>query len=289
MAKRWGPSFERGVVYQWRSGQEGQEGIFMALSAPPEEGGKAEAFLGLLGSNGLYTNGSFPKPTSFTLTSEALSKEFATNKAAAEAKYMEKWLAIEGPLADLDFHAVQGEMASVSLRLVGYKSNPKEFGLQVTCGLAAGQMGKAQGATRGQTIKVVGQCKGMWAGMFLTLAECEIVSAGPDPVIHLDLEQVAKEHAADATAVEKKYHGKEVQISGVLLELQQTGRGLAAIIAPGGPSKNKADVLKVSASYAVDVKPWFSKYKVGDPIKVKGQFAVIGEGMVGLNLCYPAP
>ena len=226
-----------------------------------------------------------PQPA-FTVTSAELSKEFKTSRAAAEAKYKGKWLAVEGPAADPGLAPGGG----VTLRLEGDKAPGAALSEDVRCTLPVAQLDRALRLSRGQKIKVQGKCGDYFPSRGVSLDEAELVQEiGPDPALRLALAAFAREYAANPKNAVDKYQDKEVSVRGVLVELKKGSFADVAIISQSKGKKSPSKSLQVSAAYAPDWKDRFARYKPGDRIHVKGEFSSVSDGLIHVNRCRPVP
>jgi hypothetical protein len=223
------------------------------------------------------------EPPAFTLAAEELGKAYRTNKVAAEAKYKDKRLAVEGAVTDLDLDP-QG---IVVLRLEGYQASKNDPPNQVRCLLSATQTDRALRLGRGQKVKVQGKCNDYIASLFINLAEAELVQEiGPDPAIRLSLTQLAREHAQGPMALDK-YKDKPVVVRGQVVELKKGQFADVILISQG--KKGRGPALQVSAAFSPDWKKRFAGFKPGDRIQIKGEFSRIADGLVHINRCWPVP
>lgn len=211
----------------------------------------------------------------FTLTSEQLGKDYETDSAAANKKYKDKWVEVEGPVE----HVQVLPSGDVNILLVGFQADPKKLGGHSVRGIPpAEEREKLRGLVKGQKVKLKGKVDRETAGEFIDLVPCAIVSIGPDPSIPVTADQLTEAYAKDTEAADAKYKGKWVFVEGVVLELRPDEGSV--ILAGAGKKDGKA--LRVSASYPDNRKKDFAILKKGDTAKIKG--ACDGEFLGSITL-----
>lgn len=99
-----------------------------------------------------------------TMSSEEFSNIYQANEVAADRKYKGELIKIQGPVLDIS-KGTFGE-AVVSLRTSDRWS-------PIRCKMDFGNKGKASNLTKGDTVTIIGKCKGMTIGT-VYLEDCEI-------------------------------------------------------------------------------------------------------------------
>jgi hypothetical protein len=203
-----------------------------------------------------------------SLTAEQLCKEYEADKEAADKKYREKSLEVEGTVNGV-FVTRAGE-GHVSL--AGIVRDPKDDNFQNHCirlFFTKGDVEKVWNLSMNQKLKARGKGQGSVGTTFTDLADCVVVSLGPDPAITLTSDQLGKAYLDDETAADAKYRDKTLIVEGVVVELKPGEIYDSAILQCASMKDGKQ--LAISAAYNGDRAPDFAGLKKGDKIKVKGE------------------
>jgi hypothetical protein len=129
-------------------------------------------------ANGRGANGKKPagdkeqgsaKPA-LSVKAEELAKDYAVDPAAADKKYKDKILEVEGKIHDQYGKEVGPEPSVV---LWGYQEKPATVPQLVQCYFVPSLQEKAAALKKGDTIKLRGRCTGAFAKIFVKMTGCE--------------------------------------------------------------------------------------------------------------------
>lgn len=215
-----------------------------------------------------------------------LAKAYKADKAAADAKYKDKVLVVEGKMTELVV-----VLDRVVPHLEGLTAPPGQLAgeAQVRCPLRKDAIPAAWNLSRGQTVKVRGKGAGSqtFAGiLFVDLLDCKIEGQGPDPSAQVQAAGFIDEFAADGKKTDEKYKDKPITLTNAVVESKQE----AALILVGTPGKKAAgQKLKIKATWPFDSRSQLKDLKPGDRVKVKGEYSSVGDGTIYLNRCWLVP
>jgi hypothetical protein len=191
-----------------------------------------------------------------TLTAEQLAREYETDRAAADGKYKDRCLVLEGPVEDFDLFP----SGRVLARVAGRDSSIRcEFVPQATARLID--------LTRGQSLKFQGRCAGA-AGNLVDLTECQLLEVGPDPAVAVSAVRLTRDYAGDEKAADAKYREKCLVVEGTVRERRECDK--AALVVLEGFDEKALFPLRVVAK-AAERKEEFAGLKKGDRVKVRGE------------------
>lgn len=163
-----------------------------------------------------------PPPGPLTeVTAEDLAQAYKDNEAAANTKYKDKWLLVEGKVLDVTSGTVDfaTKAETTLVKLVGIKLPGNRGDFAVWGYLHADAAFGGWKLTRGQTVKLKGKCTGgSVLNTFIDLKHCRIESFGPDPSLNATAAGLVAEFLKNADAANEKYRDKEVTISSAVLE-----------------------------------------------------------------------
>jgi predicted Zn finger-like uncharacterized protein len=149
------------------------------------------------------------------VTAEELAREYKDNEAAANDKYKDKWLIVEGKVLDVVSGAPDEKTKAntVQVQLVGVKL-PRDGGdFAVRCEVRPEDSRAGWDVTRGQTVKFRGKCTGGGTVLtFVGLSSCRLDSKGPDPALVATAAQLVTAFTQKADAANEKYKDQEVLI-----------------------------------------------------------------------------
>ncbi len=200
------------------------------------------------------------------VSAAALAKEFLADKQAFAKKYNDKTVDITGTVYGFDF----GE--APSLGLMGVEDANQNRTL-VDCHFSAQQEKQVANLTAGQTVKVRGKFTNIGA---LEFDGCQLLETGPDPALTVSVAKLLQEFAADAAAVDKKYHRKQLLVEGVVIAVQPVeGSGYRFKLA-GASGQGKAAWVEVEVSnnFSERQKKRYAAVAVGDTVRVRGEASV---------------
>jgi hypothetical protein len=130
---------------------------------------------------------------------------------------------------------------------------------------------------RGQTIRV--------RGVYGTghLKPCEVVEKGPETLVRVTAEQLAKDFTMNREEAVKKYDGKTLVLSGTVSKIKPYAEGL------------KVNCLELKGDGKTVVECRYNKpevadrYKVGETVKLVGSTGSSLDGVLNIVPCYPLP
>jgi|GEM_PF-3297000 len=163
-----------------------------------------------------------PPPGPLTeVTAEELAQAFKDNERAANTKYKDQWLLVEGKVLDVTSGPPDPltKADTAMVKLVGVKLPRNRGDLAVWGYLRVDASGTGWRLTRGQMVKLKGKCTG--GGLLQTyigLKHCRIESFGPDPTLTATAAGIIVEFNQNAGDANTKYRDKEVTITNALLE-----------------------------------------------------------------------
>jgi hypothetical protein len=158
--------------------------------------------------------------------SEQLAKEYVTDRKAADAKYKNKLLQVQGTVVSVEKRTVvikEKILTTNWINLSGYKMKPTESPTDraVRCAARPQLSDKVFLLSKGQMVQVTGKCtSGGTLGAYLE--DCDFKELGPSSVITISAEALTKEFAAVGTndfSVHKKYNNKELIVEGTVFDL----------------------------------------------------------------------
>jgi hypothetical protein len=217
--------------------------------------------------------------TTIALTSEQLAREYKTDRAAADGKYKDRWLVVEGPLEDATLFPAGRVLAHVA----GLAADPKTktTGLGVRCEFVPAAAARVTDLTRGQRLKCKGRCAGAAHRGFVELTECELLEVGPDPTLAVSAVQLTREYARDEKAADARYRGKFLLVEGIVRELREKADAFSIVLE--GFDETALSPVRVAVACPAERKEEFAHLKRGNKVKIKGECGgnFLGEVLVG--------
>jgi hypothetical protein len=202
---------------------------------------------------------------------DELAKAYADDAKAAEAKYKDKSLAVEGIVSNANQVVTPGKIV-----LNGYKKSPKDVvGMDVYCTVKPDQLDKAVLLSKGQKVKVTGRSPAA-NSLGVYLQDCDVTALGPSTTLEVTAEQLTGEYAKDKDAADKKYREKEVIVSGKVADLTKERGFQFAKLAGVSP-------WVVSCTISADD---FGQLHKGDQVRIKGDCSVAHDNQVGVNTAF---
>jgi hypothetical protein len=212
-------------------------------------------------------------------TSEQLARDYETDRAAADGKYKDRWLVVEGPLEDATLFPAGRVLAHVA----GLAADPKTKapGLGVRCEFVPAAGARVADLTKGQTLKCKGRCAGARHVGFVDLTECELLEVGPDPTLAVSAVRLTEEYARDEKAADARYRGKYLLVEGAVRELREMDDVFAVLLE--GFDEKGAFPLRVAVVCPAERQEEFAHLKKGTEVKIKGECRgnFLGEVIVG--------
>jgi hypothetical protein len=152
----------------------------------------------------------------YTVTAIGVTEEFAKNAAAAEKKYNNKLIEVEGTVSSASQNQVRQEG---KVELMGFKEKPDDLiPRKVKCIVKKSLAGRVALLGKGQRVRIKGRFDTIDGGdVRLNVVEYEELT--PSSVPLLTAEALAKAFTEDKSAAAKKYGDKEVIVEGIIVDL----------------------------------------------------------------------
>jgi hypothetical protein len=210
----------------------------------------------------------------FTLSADALTKEYAEGKEATIKKYKGKVLELTGAIDSANMNPIGRDPR---LTVTGFKA--PHF---LDCRFKPSYEKKLKNTTKGQKIKL----QGAWGqdfGPAIVFFDCDLLELGEDPAITVSAVELTQSYSKDKEATEKKYKEKQLVVEGVIVDIKlEAGKGVRNAFLKGFDDK-AAKPVRVNAGFGYEHEDELKKLKVGQTIKVKGEFRGEFNGDVWLN------
>jgi hypothetical protein len=211
------------------------------------------------------------------VSAEDLCQAYKDDQGAADTKYKDKAIVVEGKLDVID---IQPD-GTISVRLVGV-GMVGAGGSQVRCAVQATDSNKVWATSRGQTIKFRGTCTGQ-SVPFVDVTACKFESRGPETSITVSAAGLIAEASKSSEATDEKYKEKQVTITSAVVE-SKTDESVVLI----GVGKAKA-MVKIKATWPFDYKKQIADLKPGAKITIKGEYGGTSDGMININTVWLVP
>jgi hypothetical protein len=209
-------------------------------------------------------------PESLTMSSEELTKECVKDGKAADKKYADKVLLVEGAVLKS-----KKSGRDWSVQLFGFKEAGTADDKFVDCEFSqkSPSFASLSKLVPGQNVKI----KGTFVAVFPygpRIGDCELIETGPDTAIRITAEQLTKEYATNDKAADAKYKGKQLVVEGVVA-VQPAQENTNTVLLEGfNPDAEKP---KRVAVFSVRLEKEFRALKKGQKVKVRGE----GHGTTG--------
>lgn len=197
--------------------------------------------------------GDGPKPAPpgavLEVTDEQLVQAFQADARAADAKYKNRVLIVNGTIVStVPLNKV------VSVTMTGFVTGTVKKELAE----------RLEGASRGQAVRLKGTCVGL-VGTVVLLADCEVLDVAPGTVLSVRAADLIAEVGKDPEAAEEKYSGKTVRVRSARVVDVDEGQ----ISLTGADVKGAKVRLRVS--YQKAEQDQFAALKIGDTVNVQGE------------------
>jgi hypothetical protein len=280
----WQPKVAGGTAFAWRNGKYR---VVLAFTESKHSYQRVQAAVAALprgDSTYFDTKGSvarvmpevLPRPE-VTVTAAELAGAYAANPAAADAKYKEKRVLVDGVVTGV--MPPSNGQGSGQVWLVGV-TKPDKSWVEVHCRFEEEEIGKVRHASKGQRLKINGICSGCSSGVYVECWDCFLVEAGPDPTVAVKAFDLAREYDRDQRAADDKYKGKLLSVSGGVAEV------LPGPVIVLNPPPGTLKPVQVAAAPPADHLNWkymFRDVKPGDWVTVQGTCAGLADGSVTLT------
>jgi hypothetical protein len=152
----------------------------------------------------------------YTMTAIGITEEFVKDRVAAEKKYKDKLLEVEGTVSTASQNKVR---QTGSVVLSGYKEKRDDpLPRQVVCVVKQPLAGRVGLLGKGQKVRVKGRFHNHDA-VAVTLTDAEYEELTPSSVPRLTAEALAQEFSDNKEAAAKKYGDKDVIVEGIVVDL----------------------------------------------------------------------
>jgi hypothetical protein len=199
------------------------------------------------------------------VTADQLARDFQGDDKAAEAKYRNRWLVVDGVYKE-SYERKVGGTETRMVYFADYRDPQTGHTSHVGCKVDAASYPAFDGLTPGQKIKVKAQCTGGGYGS-VSLDQGQLVEAGKDPALEVSAAQVGGEFAADRKAAEAKYCGRWLLVEGTVLQANTKDKPAITLEGGGKP----AGTVHVVATFTGDRDGDPGKVKKGDKVRLKGK------------------
>jgi hypothetical protein len=108
------------------------------------------------------------------VTAEEMAAEYVADEDAAEEKYYQKQVLVEGVVAEI----VENEFGNLNLQLEGSEREGKPF--RIDCGFPADAKDDLKDVAKGQRVRVKGGCDGLLDDV-IAVSSCVLLEAAPGP------------------------------------------------------------------------------------------------------------
>jgi len=195
----------------------------------------------------------------YVMTVQEFRAEFERNSKTAEEKYTGKVLEIAGTVL-----STSRDDADRGMVLLG-TGDRLEFWPVCTCLFQDRNIAEKVG--KKQTVRVRGRYARNFA--FRMLVGCVIVEKGPETLVHITAEQLAREYTADSEACEAQYKDRTLIVSGEISAVK-TDENKVKFVELKGDGTTVIEVRHVDLGGK-----WPVDYKVGDKARMVADMLTI--------------
>jgi hypothetical protein len=208
----------------------------------------------------------------YTVTAIGITEEFGKNRMAAEEKYTDKIVQVEGTVSSVTHNSVQRK---TDVSLAGYKTAGEPLAQQVVCIIKKSLVGKASLLGKGQQLIMKGKFDSDSGGNVI-LKNVEYKERTSSSVPRMPAEQLAKAFADDKAAAAKKYAEKEVIVEGTVIDLMDNGVECVAKL---------AGTRNIAVTCTLDDDE-FKTLKKGEKVQIKGEVSLFSGKAVKILPAY---
>jgi hypothetical protein len=226
------------------------------------------------------------EPPPLAVSAEQLAKDYHADQAAADKKYKDKTLEVEGVVTSLVNYDLGGAM--VLLKGIHDGVDEKLVVVPTACFFGKANSGKASTVSKGQKITVRGLCQGKHAegpGVW----NCEVLRTGEDPAIHVQAKQLSREYIEDEKKANAQYAEKFLVVEGVIREAQI--REFDGSITFEGADEKAAPAMRVTVRVGGSFadRPLLNSLKKGQTRTIRGKCSGSVNGEVVFHNPFIAP
>ena len=194
-----------------------------------------------------------------------LAQAFRDNEGAANGKYKDQWLFVEGKVLDVwptPDPKTNADTVAVDLVGVKFPKTPQDF--PVRCYVRIEETNSGLDLTRGQTVKLKGKCtSGGLRDTYVSLKHCRIDSKGADPSVSVAATAMIAEYLKDPAAANKKYSDKEVTITNARFE------SVSDTLAQFQKTTTKGGTIRIQVNFSFDQRAKLAQLRRGESVKFK--------------------
>jgi predicted Zn finger-like uncharacterized protein len=296
----WESKVKKGRVLVW---QRNEDYLFVAFHPNADATGRVQlkAFMPAAGptahagtaddkkyaeEQGLDQKGTTdPDGPAESVTAEALAKAYGGNRGAADAKYANKAVFVEGEIVTLVPEGASGLYVHLKgTPVAGKGTKVSKGGLTVRCAVLQEDVNQVLNHTPGQTLRLKGKVSGL-GGAFVDVYDCQFDSHGPDPAVTTTAGGLVAEYTKNESAADARFKGKTVVVTDALVgELVEDERAIILT-----PAVKKGMPTKIKVTFGEEWEDWFKKYKRGDKIRVRGTCVGLQDDMIQIDKAWPVP
>lgn len=265
---KWTPLVAKNRVLVW---QGGPDAVLAAFHPDAEPGARLQmkewrargvsSFAGEAGDLAFLTK--YPPPDkaddltgpAVPATGAEIANAYATDPGAADARYKDKVVVVEGTLEDIELE-LDGTM---HVRIVG-AAEPGGVAPRVT--VQPGEMSKVLNCSRLQTVKFKGRCAGL-SGTVVAIKSGKLEGKpGPDPALFVGGTELVEAYTQDEQKADARYKDRFVIVSGA----EVASKTADAVYLASRKSKG----LKIRMALSPEFLKQFDGVPVGRAVKVRG-------------------
>jgi hypothetical protein len=218
------------------------------------------------------------EPKAIALDAVELTKQLKTDPAKTNEEYKDKLVEVAGIVDSVD-QTARADKGEITLRGFEPEGEPE---MKVRCDLPNAALEKALTTlSEGQQVKVKGHYLPDPTNMRVYLTKCEVQEVTPSTLFKTSSVDLAKRYAAGTAAARKELGGKDLLVTGKVLDLKRDG--VARVV-----------LLEGSGTVAVqgrspDEKAWADLNK-GEEARIRGRFSPFStEKEVHIDPAYVVP
>ncbi|AMV29260.1 tRNA-anti-like protein [Gemmata sp. SH-PL17] len=215
-----------------------------------------------------------------SVTAAELAGAYKDNATTANEKYKNKNVLVEGKLDDLSF-GFDGEVQAL---LEGVPPAPgKALGTLVRVVVSKSDVNKVLNVSRGQTLALKGKCSGLTGDLFVDVLNATVESTGVDPAPTVSAALLLAEYGRNNEATDEKYKDKPITITNAVVESKD---GEQSVYVVGNLKKS---TVRIKVTLPFDTRKQTAALKVGDRLKIKGEYSSSSDNVIYINRAWIVP
>jgi hypothetical protein len=222
------------------------------------------------------------------VSAEELARAFKDNESAADGKFKDQWLQVEGKVLDVVPGPTEpgSTVDVVRIKLAGTKLPKNNFDFAVSCDVRKEESSGAWDLARGQTVKLKGKCiGGNTLQTYVRLQHCRIDGKGPDPAVRTTATAMLGEYTRNRETANDKYKDKEVLITSARFVSMTPGNDLVVF---SGISKAGKEI-KIQANFTFGQRKKLEALQANRPVKFRAECGGIFQDTVACYRAYLVP